>query len=280
MATLTYPVTVRSQLDAWLKPPVVVERKWLLMKALVVYESMFGNTEQIARAVAEGLGESVDVQVVEVAEAAADPDPDVALLVAGAPTHAFSMSRETTRGDAINKGAHEGEREFGLREWMAALPSGQHAEKMATFDTKIESMRHLPGSAAKGAAKAARRHGYQSAANAESFTSVISMVHSSTVKSIGPRRWDGSSPCRSPEQPMQPSNEDLGRQGTTNDVLRPRHRLGDGLDDHREPSSLGIVDRRRRHGRSEHSSGPSRFRHTYRGFATTDRGTAIRPWRD
>ena len=32
------------------------------MKALVVYESMFDNTEQIARAVADGLGESVDVR--------------------------------------------------------------------------------------------------------------------------------------------------------------------------------------------------------------------------
>ena len=31
------------------------------MKALVVYESMFGNTEQIIRAVAAGLEESVDV---------------------------------------------------------------------------------------------------------------------------------------------------------------------------------------------------------------------------
>jgi flavodoxin len=39
------------------------------MKALIVYESMFGNTEQIARAVAEGLAESVDVQVAEVADA-------------------------------------------------------------------------------------------------------------------------------------------------------------------------------------------------------------------
>jgi hypothetical protein len=52
---------------------------------------------------------------------------------------------------------------------MAALPSGQHTEKMATFDTKVESVHHLPGSAAKGAAKAARRHGYESAAKAESF---------------------------------------------------------------------------------------------------------------
>lgn len=35
------------------------------MKVLMVYESMFGNTEQIARAVAAGLAESVDVLVVE-----------------------------------------------------------------------------------------------------------------------------------------------------------------------------------------------------------------------
>jgi flavodoxin len=140
-----------------------------MMRALVVYESMFGNTAQIARAVAEGLGESVDVQVTEVTDAPTEPDPDVALIVAGGPTHAFSMSRTSTRGDAINQGAHEGEREFGLREWMAALPAGQHTEKIATFDTKIESMHHIPGSAAKGAAKAARRHGYESAAKAESF---------------------------------------------------------------------------------------------------------------
>jgi len=79
------------------------------------------------------------------------------------------MSRENTRADAISKGAHEGEREFGLREWMSALPSGEHTEKMATFDTKITSMRHLPGSAAKSAAKAAHRHGYESLSKAESF---------------------------------------------------------------------------------------------------------------
>jgi flavodoxin len=139
------------------------------MKALVVYESMFGNTEQIARAVADGLGESVDVQLVEVSHAPGEPAPDLALIVAGGPTHAFSMSRENTRADAINRGADEGEREFGLREWMAALPSGHLAAKIATFDTKIESMRYVPGSAAKAAAKTAHRHGYQSAAKAESF---------------------------------------------------------------------------------------------------------------
>jgi flavodoxin len=130
---------------------------------------MFGNTEQIAHAVADGLRESVDVQLAEVADAPAEPDPEVALIVAGGPTHAFSMSRQNTRADAISKGASEGEQEFGLREWLSALPSGQHTEKMATFDTKIKSMRHLPGSAAKSAAKAARRHGYESVSKAESF---------------------------------------------------------------------------------------------------------------
>ena len=70
-----------------------------------------------------------------------EPDPEVALIVAGGPTHAFSMSRTNTRADAIREARTEGEREFGLREWMAALPSGQHAAKIATFDTKIESMR-------------------------------------------------------------------------------------------------------------------------------------------
>ena len=45
------------------------------MKALVVYESMFGNTEQIARAIAEGLGQSIDVQVAEVSKAPASRPP-------------------------------------------------------------------------------------------------------------------------------------------------------------------------------------------------------------
>ena len=79
------------------------------------------------------------------------------------------MSRERTRADAITRGAPEGERAFGLREWVDRLPSGRHDERLATFDTKMATMRHLPGSAAKAAAKVARSHGYTPAAPAESF---------------------------------------------------------------------------------------------------------------
>jgi hypothetical protein len=44
---------------------------------------------------------------------------------------------------------------------------GHNAEKIATLDTKIRAVRHLPGATAPGATKAVHRHGYQSAASAE-----------------------------------------------------------------------------------------------------------------
>ena len=40
---------------------------------------------------------------------------------------------------------------------------------MATFDTRVTTVRHLPGSAAKAAAKTARRHGYDRVGHPESF---------------------------------------------------------------------------------------------------------------
>ena len=58
------------------------------MKALIVFESMFGNTEQIAQAVAEGLRASMPVDLTEVINAPADLPEDIALIVAGGPTEA------------------------------------------------------------------------------------------------------------------------------------------------------------------------------------------------
>jgi hypothetical protein len=139
------------------------------MRALVVYESMFGNTEQVARAIGTGLSEHLDVTVVEVTEAHAVVTDLVDLIVVGGPTHAFSMTRAGTREDAQKQGAPQGSKEIGLREWLAQLPAGPHSELVATFDTRVEKVRRLPGSAAKGAAKAVRRIGYARAAHPESF---------------------------------------------------------------------------------------------------------------
>jgi hypothetical protein len=137
------------------------------IRALVVYESMWGNTEEIARAVAAGLAERADVQVVDVTDAPASPG-DVDLVVAGGPTHAFSMTRASTRADAARQGAPSAPQTIGLREWLAHLPPGGSAP-VATFDTRVEKVRRLPGSAARSAARAVRRHGYRLAAPAHSF---------------------------------------------------------------------------------------------------------------
>ena len=130
------------------------------MRAVVVFESLWGNTEQVARAVARGLGESMDVGVLDVGDGHTLSVDSVDLLVAGGPTHAFSMTRPRTRADARTRGATQGLRGPGLREWLGSLPKGRHRTRVATFDTRVGTVRHLPGSAARSAEKAAKRHGY------------------------------------------------------------------------------------------------------------------------
>ena len=76
---------------------------WTGLRARVVFESMFGNTEEVARAVAEGLRlEGVDATVADVRDASHAGDHD--LLVVGAPMDAFSLSRASTRQDAVKQG--------------------------------------------------------------------------------------------------------------------------------------------------------------------------------
>lgn len=139
------------------------------MKALIVYESMFGNTEHVARAVAEGLALHMEVELVEAGRAPAPLSSLVDLVVVGGPTHAFSMTRQKTREDAVAQGATAPAEASGIREWIDHLKSGPHSERVATFDTRVAKVRHMPGSAAKAAAKGLRRHGYGVFLKPESF---------------------------------------------------------------------------------------------------------------
>jgi flavodoxin len=125
------------------------------MKALVVVESMWGNTRLVAEAVARGLDEKAEV--IDVQQAPAELPEDTGLLVLGGPTHAFSMSRNTTRHDAVQQGAHGANEAQGIREWLEQLQPSDHVE-VATFDTRVAKVKRLPGSAAKAAGKKVRRH--------------------------------------------------------------------------------------------------------------------------
>lgn len=132
------------------------------MSALVVVESLFGNTDAVARAVAEGLrsaGDAVgEVRVVRADEAPAVLPDDVSLLLVGGPTHTFSMTRDATRAEAVKKGGDADRQDRGIREWIADVtPRGE--VRVVTFDTRVK-VKLMPGSAAKVAAKALRERGF------------------------------------------------------------------------------------------------------------------------
>ena len=136
------------------------------MRALILVESYFGNTRAVADAVAEGLSPMVSADVVEIPDAPETIESTVDLLVVGGPTHALGMSRPATRQDAVRQAELSSSPTVGVREWLSAA-RGVPAYA-AAFDTRIDKG-WVPGSAAKGIAKALRGLGGTLVVKAESF---------------------------------------------------------------------------------------------------------------
>jgi hypothetical protein len=141
------------------------------MNALVVYESIYGNTRAVAEAVAAGLGGASVLAVQDAAGRTESAD----LLVVGGPTHmhgmATSLSRrmavEAAKEDghaAVEPGAAEGP---GLRRWLHDLPR-RDGGRAAAFDTRLDRSPSVTGAAARGIARRLRHHGYDVLAS-ESF---------------------------------------------------------------------------------------------------------------
>ena len=137
------------------------------MGGLVVYESMFGNTKEVAEAIARGMSMRLDTSIWEVGSAPRRID-DATLLVLGGPTHAFGMSRGNTREAAQNESTGPViSRDMGLREWLDLLVAPKEVS-VATFDTALRRW-HRFGSAGRAAAKRLRRKGFVVAADPETF---------------------------------------------------------------------------------------------------------------
>ena len=142
------------------------------MHALVVYESMFGNTKEIATAIAAGLSAHMPVEVAEVGTAPTVIGEDVSLLVVGAPTHAHGMSQPDSRRSAAERAEPEHEivsTGIGIREWLGSLGSGASHVPVAAFDTRLKGPGLLWGSAAKAAETQLRKSGAKVVSPAESF---------------------------------------------------------------------------------------------------------------
>ena len=100
------------------------------MNALVVFDTKYGNTEQVAHAIGEGLRSHFSVHVVNVEEMTELNAQGINLLVVGGPTHMADISQP-------------------LRELLAATPEGALSEvAVAAFDTSYHVPLEQSGSAA------------------------------------------------------------------------------------------------------------------------------------
>lgn len=141
------------------------------MDAIVVYESVFGNTRAIAEAVAEGLG---GVPALPVHDAAERRDK-VSLLVVGGPTHMHGLATTRSRqmgADAVKEDGSShvdanATEEPGLRAWIDGL-TPEAAHHAAAFDTRLDKSAWFTGRAARGIARRLRRHGIDTV-DTESF---------------------------------------------------------------------------------------------------------------
>lgn len=136
------------------------------MKAVVVYESLWGNTAAVARAVADGIGP--DARCLTTDEASREVIADADLVVAGAPVLGFSLGGEQIRA-AIAQDEADAPKppdlsHPSLRSWLETLPHA--AGRSAAFETRIWwSPRGATGDIEERLARA----GYRPIAKAQKF---------------------------------------------------------------------------------------------------------------
>ena len=89
------------------------------MKALILYDSVYGNTEKIALAIGNALGSQDDVHVVKVSDAKPDQFAGLDLLIVGAPTQRF-------RTTAV------------MSDFLKTIPANRIKDvKVSAFDTRL-----------------------------------------------------------------------------------------------------------------------------------------------
>ena len=89
------------------------------MKALIIYDSFFGNTEQIAQAMGNALDSPEDVEILRVSDVKPEQLTGVTLLIVGSPTRGF---RPTPTISNLLKSIPE---------------NGLQGVKVAAFDTRF-----------------------------------------------------------------------------------------------------------------------------------------------
>ena len=139
------------------------------MDAVVVYESMWGNTSAVARAIAAGLGEGARAMTTDAATASVTAA--CRLVVVGAPVHAMGLPTDSTRVSAAAKrqgpdGLSADVSHPPLRDWLEQIPRGER--RYAAFETRIRGP--LGRGAARGIARACEDAGWTPLDEPRGFT--------------------------------------------------------------------------------------------------------------
>ena len=109
-----------------------------MTRALVVYESLFGDGRTIARAIADGLSARMPAAAVAVQDAPTTIGPDVGLLVVGGPNHATGLPRPATREGANRDHGLDVDPQAGLREWLERVQVPPQGIPAAAYDTRMD----------------------------------------------------------------------------------------------------------------------------------------------
>lgn len=89
------------------------------MNCLIIYDSVYGNTEQIAQAIGNTLGSQMDVKVVRVSNVKTEQLIGLNLLVIGSPTHGGSPIQA-------------------IKDFLNQIPESSVREiNVAAFDTRL-----------------------------------------------------------------------------------------------------------------------------------------------
>lgn len=135
------------------------------MSAIVVYESFWGNTAQVARAIAEGIGS--DARALHTNEATDALVAEAELVVIGAPIIGFSLVQESGRQQLAREVGAPSTADLShrsMRSWLESLPKG--TGRFAVFETGLG---WSPSGAHKAMTKALQGAGYTEAAKKERF---------------------------------------------------------------------------------------------------------------
>ena len=145
------------------------------MRALIVYESMYGNTHAVAVDIAAGLRATHEVTLVPVTRATPELIAAAGLIVAGSPTHLHGMPTVASRRTAAETARKPGSGLNldpdadgpGLRAWLQRLDAGNALA--ASFDTRLSGVPVLTGRASRGIARLLTSHGCRLLVPPESF---------------------------------------------------------------------------------------------------------------